>query len=46
VTDAPAPSASHRLHEDAPAFTLDDAIDFHFLLQDDSLIADLLADGR
>jgi hypothetical protein len=45
VAPAPAPEDS-AVDQGAPAFTLDDAIDFHFLLQDDALIAGLLADER
>jgi hypothetical protein len=40
----PAPLPEDRaVDQGAPQFTLDDAIDFHFLLQDDALIAGLLA---
>lgn len=46
-TIAPAPAPEDRaLDQGALPFTLDDAIDFHFMLQDDALIAGLLGDDR
>jgi hypothetical protein len=48
-TPAPEPAAQaedRATDQGALPFTLDDAIDFHFLLQDDALIAGLLADDR
>lgn len=44
--DAPARSRDVGTDPTAVPFTLDDAIDFHFMLQDDALIAALLTGQR
>ncbi|MGH2657010.1 MAG: hypothetical protein ACRDIZ_10010 [Actinomycetota bacterium] len=43
VAERPAPSPELEARPDGPAFTLDDVIDFHFLLSRDDWLAELLA---
>jgi hypothetical protein len=44
--EAPARPKDDGVDRGAVPFTLDDAIDFHFLLQDDALLTSLFADER
>jgi hypothetical protein len=46
VAERAAPPAELEVRPDGPAFTLDDVIDFHFLLSRDDWVGELLASAE